>query len=45
VVDTLAADEILALFTNQYENILQLSENNIHTRINNQNYEIRKLLM
>ncbi|MDR5616175.1 MAG: C80 family cysteine peptidase [Arsenophonus sp.] len=43
VVDTLAADEILALFANQYENILQLSENNIHIRINNQNYEIRKI--
>ncbi|WP_119711347.1 hypothetical protein [Arsenophonus endosymbiont of Aleurodicus floccissimus] len=43
VLDTLSADKILSLFTNQYENILQLSENNIHIRINNENYKIRKI--
>ncbi|WGL97291.1 C80 family cysteine peptidase [Arsenophonus sp. aPb] len=44
LMDSLSVDEILMFFTSQHKNILALSDNNLHIRITNGNYQIRKII-
>ncbi|WP_180560233.1 C80 family cysteine peptidase [Arsenophonus endosymbiont of Apis mellifera] len=44
LMDSLSVDEILKFFTSQHKNILALSDNNLHVRITNENYKIRKII-